>query len=305
MDILRAMKPRFAVPLIAIAFLAFGCASRPVTFRPNAFAGKQRLFNHHAVYAALSSADAARVEPLITAASARDNAETGPIWARAFIGNDTGAAGASVSIDSTHLVQKTRGFSFKVSYTYTAGATLTYGTTKFTLSGSGSCESGEGSDSYSAMRQAIEICVAGIATQAADLMRTQSPYARVEIPFEGAPFQPYARTGAARISGQAIGELRGGLVELIPYTGYMKARDEAIAGDKDPGPRDHRLAQYTRQCVLDAQGSYDFPGLPAGDYMLLCRFLAKPGAPLRDDIEIARVISLGENENKHFVLTPY
>jgi hypothetical protein len=299
------MKPRFVVLFAAIAFLAFGCASRPVTFRPNAFAGKQRLFNYQAVYATLSSADAARVEPLITADSARDNAETGPIWARAFIGAGANTAPASVSIDSTHLVQKSHGFSFKVSYTYTASATLAYGTTRFTLNGSGTCESGEDADSYSAMRQAIEICIAGIAAQAAELMRTQSPYARVEIPFEDAPFQPYAETGPARISGQAIGQIRGGLVELIPYVGYMKARDEAIAGDKDPGPRDHRLAHYTRQCVLDSQGNYDFPNLPAGDYMLVCRFLARPGAPLRDDVEIARVISLGENENKHFVLTPY
>jgi hypothetical protein len=83
------MRPRFAIFLAAIALLATGCASRPVTFRPNAFAGKQRLFNHQAVYATLAPADAARVEPLITAASADDNVETGPIWARAFIGNDT------------------------------------------------------------------------------------------------------------------------------------------------------------------------------------------------------------------------
>ncbi|MDR0352564.1 MAG: hypothetical protein LBI02_04165 [Opitutaceae bacterium] len=299
------MKPRLAVLLAAIALLAFGCASHPVTFRPNAFAGKQRLFNEQAVHAALSSADAARVEPLITADSARDNVETGPIWARAFIGAAANTTAASVSIDSTHLVQKNHGFSFKVSYTYTASATLTYGTARFTLNGSGACESGKGTDSYSAMRQAIEICIAGIAAQAAELMRTQSPYARVEIPFEDAPFQPYAQTGRARLSGQAIGRIRGGLVELMPYVGYMKARDEAIAGDKDPGPRDHRLAHYTRQCVLDAQGHYDFPALPAGDYMLICRFLAGPEAPLRDDTEIARAISLGENENKHFVLTPY
>lgn len=304
------MKPRFAVLFAILSCLAAGCASRPVTFRPNAFAGRQRLFNHQAVHAALPPADATRVEPLITDDSARDNVETGPIWARAFIGDSAGGGGgasapASVSIDTTHLVRESHGLGFKVSYTYTAAATLAYGTARFTLNGSGACATGKGADSYSAMRQAIETCIAGIAAQAAELMRTQSPYARVDIPYDPAPFAPYAAPGAATLAGQALGQLRGGLVELIPYTGCMKARDEAITANQDPGPRDPRLARHTRQSLLDALGRYRFDALPPGDYILLCRFQPRPGAPFHEDIEIARVLTLADGEDKHFVLTPY
>ncbi|MDR1440706.1 MAG: hypothetical protein LBJ10_12150 [Clostridiales bacterium] len=85
----------------------------------------------------------------------------------------------------------------------------------------------------------------------------------------------------------------------------MRARDEAISAGRDPGPRDPRLAQFVRQRVLDGEGGWRFEGLPAGDYMVLCRFLARAGAPVAEDTEVARVISLGAGEARELVLTPW
>jgi hypothetical protein len=128
---------------------------------------------------------------------------------------------------------------------------------------------------------------------------------RVDIPFDPEPFAPYTTPGRARLFGRAAGRLRGGLVELIPHAGYMKTRDEAIAAGKDPGPRDPRLVRFVRQSVLDGEGHYHFDALPPGDYLVLCRFQARPDAPLEDDIETARVITLAADENRQLVLTPY
>jgi hypothetical protein len=305
------------IPLLPIlALLLAGCASTPPTLRPNAFPGPRKLPAHAAVYASLSPDDASRVEPMISSwLFARRNVQTGPIWARAFVGNETNSttnATARLVIDSTALVEKSIGVAEKLfgpgisaSYTYTASATLVYGTAIHALDASGTFATNKETDSYSALRQAIELCVADIAGQAARIIRTQSPYARVEIPFEPAPFAPYETAGGATLTGQAIGQLRGGLVELVPYVGYMKERDEAILANKDPGPRDSRLARHTRQSLLDSSGLYRFDGLPAGDYILLCRFQPRPSSPFQDDIEVARVISIADDENRHFVLTPY
>ena len=95
------------------------------------------------------------------------------------------------------------------------------------------------------------------------------------FPFEESSFTRYSNKGTSRIVGSAFMRTRAGdvktgagcTVELIPATPHTVER---FTVSRRVGPRDPRLAKYVRTTVADAQGSFEFNNIPAGDYILSC-----------------------------------
>jgi hypothetical protein len=108
-----------------------------------------------------------------------------------------------------------------------------------------------------------------------------APTSRPTIqPFDPAAFVPYRQPGTGKISGQAFLKTRGGdiklgagnKVTLSPATAFNKEvrmmRDQGI---EPSNYTDAEIAQFKdtiRNTIADAQGNFEFSGLPAGEYLL-------------------------------------
>lgn len=97
--------------------------------------------------------------------------------------------------------------------------------------------------------------------------------------FNRADFELYGKTGTGSVVGSAFLKTRGGdvkvgagcEVELIALTPYMEERYERIlVRGENLERRDFRVADYTRKTVADAQGRFEFTGVPAGKYSVTC-----------------------------------
>ena len=101
------------------------------------------------------------------------------------------------------------------------------------------------------------------------------------VPYNAADFKKYAGRGTSNITGSAFLKTRGGdvkvgagsTVELIPRTPHTDERfapENSNANHVSFEPRDGRLAKHIRTALGDAQGNFEFTGIPAGDYILTC-----------------------------------
>jgi len=142
-------------------------------------------------------------------------------------------------------------------------------------------ESGENIDAYVGLEVAMKrlglfgvsigLAVLGIAGCA-------TPYQPQQI-FNMFEFFPYQTKGTATIRGSAFLKTRGGEVrlgagnevELVPLVPYIEERLQVgtIRGVPLP-PRDSRVDAFSRKTIADAQGNFEFTGLPAGRYVLYC-----------------------------------
>lgn len=106
-------------------------------------------------------------------------------------------------------------------------------------------------------------------------------------PFPAAEYASLQQSGSASVTGQVFMKTAGGTVQLgagnavilEPATSYSSAYYAAY-GNRDPEPPrdfygqveplqpsfDPRRDQYVRQTTADAQGNFQFSGLPAGRY---------------------------------------
>ena len=112
--------------------------------------------------------------------------------------------------------------------------------------------------------------------------------------YSASAIEPYARSGAAIVKGQAFLKKRGGDVVvcagepvlLMPNVGvfaeaYQKRKrgtyvrvDESDSGRvTDAGLADPVAGKAIRRVICDAQGNFEFTGLPAGEWLLYTRVL--------------------------------
>jgi len=144
--------------VIGLLLFFMGCASSgPIDLNTP---GEQRLSVADQVDVVLSSEDANRVEPVIPG---KETASTGSVWKRAFVGKE-GISPASIRIVSSELRQNLAGGGFVMRYTYTVEAVLTIGDRQVHLKGEGTRAASTAM--LSAMRQAVELAVVQVASQA-------------------------------------------------------------------------------------------------------------------------------------------
>src|SRR5690606_1236593 len=110
---------------------------------------------------------------------------------------------------------------------------------------------------------------------------TQTPVKDVAMQnqFSAADLEPYAHAGTASIIGQAFLTTRGGDVKvgagrevvLLPATVFVKEAMTHI--DRGYRPAAYQAARaeihkVARTTIADAEGRFEFVGVPAGDYIL-------------------------------------
>ena len=97
------------------------------------------------------------------------------------------------------------------------------------------------------------------------------------IPFPAEEYEALTSTGTGAVSGQAFLRTRGGEVKtaagseviLNPVTTYSEQWwDEAFIGGSDLTAPDPRYGEYWRAKTVDAQGSFRFDRVPAGEYFI-------------------------------------
>ncbi len=137
------------------------------------------------------------------------------------------------------------------------------------------------------------------------------------VPFDEAAFQWSTVKGSASIVGSAFLKTRAGdvklgagnMVELIPVTPYTKERFQIAAQLELNVPRDardSRLAKYIHTTIADAQGSFEFRNIPAGEYVLSCVIQWQYGSELgvvTTGGQAIAFVSVADDETKKVVLT--
>jgi hypothetical protein len=134
------------------------------------------------------------------------------------------------------------------------------------------------------------------------------------VPYNDADFEKYAGTGTSNITGSAFLKTRGGdvkvgagsTVELIPSTPYTYERFAPQNTNVNFGPRDFRLAKHIRTALGDAQGNFEFTGIPAGDYILACSIewqYASGSYASTTGGQVVTRVSVKAGETKKVVLT--
>jgi len=141
------------------------------------------------------------------------------------------------------------------------------------------------------------------------------PQTQMRTAFSLKDFEPYKANGLGKIYGQAFLKTRGGDVKvgagdkivLWPFPPFMKE----VISLKDQG---HSITNYTqemvqqmlpyvRESIGDAQGNYEFTGLPPGDYFLEVTIKWLAGNQTTGGV-IRKPVTLGEGQVMKVVLTP-
>lgn len=136
--------------------------------------------------------------------------------------------------------------------------------------------------------------------------------------YNEAEYARYAGRGTAKIHGQAFlktvgGDVKygaGSTVYLYPVTSMTTEwYDKFLVQGKSLKAGDDRMMKYSRQIVADGTGNFEFEGLPAGDYYLVCNiFWGVPTgltfAPIGETggaVHTKVIVAAGEN--KRVILT--
>jgi len=148
-----------AVLLFLMALLTAGCASGPMILPESR---EPRLTTDDAVAVALSDQDKLRVDRYVMAfGEYRYGVETGPIWAKAFVG----APGDSTfKVVSAELRETIAAGGFALRYTYTVVGELSYDGTTVPITATGTRAAAMAT--MSAMRQAVELGIVDAAAKA-------------------------------------------------------------------------------------------------------------------------------------------
>ena len=137
--------------------------------------------------------------------------------------------------------------------------------------------------------------------------------------YSATAMEPYARSGTAVVKGQAFLKKRGGHVVvragepvlLMPNVGvfaeahrkrkqgiYVRVDESESGRVTDAGLADPVAGKAIRSVICDAQGNFEFTGLPAGEWLLYTRVLweddeysTQKGSEL---IEVVTTASSGE-----------
>jgi hypothetical protein len=130
--------------------------------------------------------------------------------------------------------------------------------------------------------------------------------------FNAADFGPYESPGAAVIHGQAFvhtGDGRtfkasGMNVYLVPLTPYTDELAKIIQGNRNPAPPDPRLGKYTKAVVANAEGEFEFDGLPEGSYVVYSRVQwSRPRLGLFGAYYVAGEAVVAQGETKNLAVT--
>lgn len=157
------MKKTIAVLLVALA----GCSSAP--FKVAEFGGERRIADDDPVPVRISDADKVRIDP-VWSYGRQFQAETGPIWAQVFIGEESDPV---FSIESAELRYTIEAAGFAARYTYSLSGTLSYNGIDYPITASAS--RGFAMNINSAMRQAVELAIVDAAKQCRQIiLMTQS-----------------------------------------------------------------------------------------------------------------------------------
>jgi len=139
------------------------------------------------------------------------------------------------------------------------------------------------------------------------------PYS-MHTPFNEDSFAPYAEKGKAKVYGQAFLVTNGGDVKkgagkkivLMPDNPYTEEFLQAGDSNKQPVV-DRRFGTYIKVTVADADGNYEFDGLPSGDYVLLTeiRWMVPSDSIIRQysGSELIKRFSLQRGEHQKVLLT--
>lgn len=103
------------------------------------------------------------------------------------------------------------------------------------------------------------------------------PAYQVTTPFQEQDFQQWAGAGPSSLSGQAFLKTVGGDVKtcagskvlLLPDNGYVEEMMANESSGSTYANMDHRLLDYIRQSMCDAQGNFAFSALPAGNWVVM------------------------------------
>lgn len=136
----------------------------------------------------------------------------------------------------------------------------------------------------------------------------------MHTPFNEDAFAPYAGKGTAKVYGQAFLVTNGGDVKkgagkkvvLMPDNPYTEEFLQAGDLNKKPIP-DPRFGTYIKVTTADADGNYDFDGLPPGNYVLLTeiRWMIPSDSliPQYSGDELTKRFSLERGEHQKVLLT--
>jgi hypothetical protein len=139
------------------------------------------------------------------------------------------------------------------------------------------------------------------------------PYA-LHTSFDESAFAPYAEKGKAKVYGQAFLVTNGGEVKkgagkkivLMPDNSYTEEFLQVADSNKQP-VSDPRFRAYIKITVADADGNYEFDGLPPGDYILLTeiRWMIPSDSfiPQYSGSELIKRFSLQRGEHQKVLLT--
>lgn len=138
-----------------------------------------------------------------------------------------------------------------------------------------------------------------------------APVAQQTQPYDDAPFARYDASGNCAIAGQAFLKTMGGdvkvgageVVELIPVTNYTAERFSLANEHRTLPPRDPRMARHVRRTICDAQGNFEFRGIPAGGYYLVTTIQWRVSEWQWTGGQIVIPVAVSEGETKRAMLT--
>lgn len=137
----------------------------------------------------------------------------------------------------------------------------------------------------------------------------------IQAPFDESQFEPYLKPGSGKILGSAFLKTRGGDVKfgagnevtLWPVTAYTtEVRLRGILRKERLEALDARLSKYSKQTMCDAIGAFEFDGLPAGSYYVMCPIyweIAAGGYMTREGELVNTMLTVAEGETVKVILT--
>jgi len=144
---------------------------------------------------------------------------------------------------------------------------------------------------------------------------TSAPTANPKAAFDPADFAPYGKTGTAEVHGQAFLKTKGGAVKvgagqtvtLIPATDFMKEvralRDKGYQVPAMTKEVADSINQYCRKTVADAQGNFEFTGVPAGEYLIEVNITWLVTAYRSTGGLVSKLITVKDGEKQKILLT--
>lgn len=110
-----------------------------------------------------------------------------------------------------------------------------------------------------------------------------------KFPLNEADYDAFLGEGAATVSGEVVGRNRDGkivrsdaaFIYLVPATPYTREWfEQAIVQGRKISGADPRALRATRTTIVGTEGRFRFPGVPAGEYYLVC-FITPERQPVR------------------------